>query len=53
MTELEKELLATIERMSSRRDDQILQATTELTQAVKELAQYLAGRCRKCVDSLS
>jgi hypothetical protein len=36
-------LLATIERMNNRRDDQLLQATTELPQAVKDLAQYLAA----------
>ena len=29
--------------MNNRRDDQLLQATTELPQAVKDLAQYLAA----------
>jgi hypothetical protein len=43
MTDLERELLATIERMNNRRDDQMLQATAELTQAVRDLAQYLAA----------
>jgi hypothetical protein len=43
MTELERELLAAIERMNNRRDDQMQQTTAELTQAVKELSQYLAA----------
>jgi hypothetical protein len=43
MTELERELLATIERMNNHRDDQMQQATVELTTAVKELSQYLAA----------
>jgi hypothetical protein len=38
MTELERELLATIERMNG---NQMLQATTELTAAVKQLSLVL------------
>ena len=43
MTELERELLAAIERMNNRRDDQMQQVTAELIAAVKELSQYLAA----------
>jgi hypothetical protein len=47
MTELERELLATIERMNG---SQMLQATTELTAAVKQMSLVLATFAEVLMD---
>jgi hypothetical protein len=47
MTELEREFLATIERMNG---SQMLQATTELTAAVKQMSVVLATFAEALMD---